>query len=134
LHNFVSNAIKYSPDGGEVRIIARLKPADDEFPYDSVVIGVKDQGMGIPVKSLKRSGHTFIRSHGSGTRKAGGTGIGLYLVRNIIAAHKGQMIVESEVGKGSTFWCRLPLRQPTEAKTVQEHLEAFPMVVRMPCQ
>ncbi len=112
LQNFVSNAIKYAPDGGEVRIIARLKPADDEFPYDSVLIGVKDQGMGIPESALKKLGEKFYRVNNSGTRKAGGTGIGLYLVRALIAAHKGTMNVESEMEKGSTFWIRLPLHQP----------------------
>jgi PAS domain S-box-containing protein len=112
LQNFVSNAIKYAPDGGEVRIIARLKPADDEFPYDSVLIGVKDQGMGIPESALKKLGEKFYRVNNSGTRKAGGTGIGLYLVRALIAAHNGTMNVESEMEKGSTFWIRLPLHQP----------------------
>ena len=120
LQNFVSNAIKYSPDGGEVRIIARLKPADDEFPYDSVVIGVKDQGMGIPESALKKLGEKFYRVNNTGTRKAGGTGIGLFLVRALIAAHKGTMNVESEMDKGSTFWIRLPLRQPEPEKTEEE--------------
>lgn len=112
LQNFVSNAIKYSPNGGEVRIIARLKPADDEFPYDSVAIGVKDQGMGIPEAALKKLGEKFFRVNNTGTRKAGGTGIGLYLVKALIAAHHGEMKVESEVEKGSIFWFRIPLRQP----------------------
>ncbi|MCW3096918.1 MAG: sensor signal transduction histidine kinase [Chthonomonadaceae bacterium] len=120
LQNFVSNAIKYSPDGGEVRIIARLKPADDEFPFDSVVIGVKDQGMGIPESALKKLGEKFYRVNNTGTRKAGGTGIGLFLVRALIAAHKGTMHVESEMDKGSTFWIRLPLRQPVEGTTEEE--------------
>jgi len=112
LQYFVSNAIKYSPDGGEVRIIARLKPADAEIPCDSVSIGVRDQGMGIPPAFLKKVGKKFERADNAGTRKAGGTGIGLYLTKYLIAAHHGIMTVESEVGKGSTFWVRVPLKQP----------------------
>jgi len=110
LQNFVSNAIKYS-SAGEIRIIARLKPADDEFPHDAVLIGVKDQGMGMPPAFLKKLGKPFERADNAGTRKSGGTGIGLYLVKALIAAHHGVMTVESEVGKGSTFWVKLPLRQ-----------------------
>ena len=113
LQNFVSNAIKYSP-GGEIRIIARLKPADEEFPTGSVLIGVQDHGMGMSQKDVKKIGDKFHRADNAGTRKAGGTGIGLYLVKALIAAHKGTMNVESELEKGSTFWIRLPLQQPKE--------------------
>ncbi len=119
LQNFVSNAIKYSP-GGEIRIIARLKPADEEFPFDSVLIGVKDQGMGMSQKDVKKIGQKFHRADNAGTRKAGGTGIGLYLVKALIAAHNGIMTVESELEKGSTFWIRLPLRQPVAETPAEE--------------
>jgi len=119
LQNFVSNAIKYSP-GGEIRIIARLKPADDGFPFDSVLIGVKDQGMGMSQKDVKKIGQKFHRADNAATRKAGGTGIGLYLVKGLIAAHKGEMTVESELGKGSTFWIRLPLKQPEPETPAEE--------------
>ncbi len=120
LQNFVSNAIKYSPDGGEVRIIARLEDATEEFPYDSVVIGVRDQGMGMPESALKKLGKMFFRVDNSKTRKAGGTGIGLFLVTNLIAAHKGYMWVESELEVGSTFWFRLPVHQPKDANAPAE--------------
>lgn len=123
LQNFVSNAIKYSP-GGEIRIIARLKPADEEFPFDSVLIGVKDQGMGMSAKDVKKVGQKFHRADNAGTRKAGGTGIGLYLVKALIAAHNGIMTVESELGKGSTFWIRLPLHQPEPEPTKEETAQA----------
>ena len=119
LQNFVSNAIKYSP-GGEIRIIARLKPADEEFPFDSVLIGVQDHGMGMSQKDVKKIGDKFHRADNAGTRKAGGTGIGLYLVKALIAAHKGTMNVESELEKGSTFWIRLPLSQPKEETTEED--------------
>jgi two-component system phosphate regulon sensor histidine kinase PhoR len=112
LQNFVSNAIKYSPNGGEVRVIGRLEPPSESYPVGSVLIGVRDQGMGIPEHSLKKLGEKFYRVDNKSTRKAGGTGIGLFLVNNLIAAHKGKWWVDSEVGKGSTFWFRFPLKQP----------------------
>ena len=120
LHNLISNAIKYAPDGGEVRIIGRILPATEEYP-ESLLLGVKDQGMGIPESYLKKLGEKFVRVDNKSTRKAGGTGIGLYLVKGIIGAHKGQMWPESEgVGKGSTFWVRFPMHQDhVEGETSQ---------------
>ena len=114
LQNFVSNAIKYAPNGGEVRIIARLEPASEEYPKGSLKMGVKDQGTGIPEAALKKLGKMFYRVDNKDHRKAGGTGIGLFLVTNLIAAHGGTMWVESEMGKGSTFWFRLPVKQPVK--------------------
>lgn len=120
LHNLISNAIKYAPDGGEVRIIGRILPATEEYP-ESLLLGVKDQGMGIPESYLKKLGDKFVRVDNKSTRKAGGTGIGLYLVKGIIGAHKGQMWPESEgMGKGSTFWVRFPIKQShIEGETAQ---------------
>ncbi|WP_075163548.1 ATP-binding protein [Chthonomonas calidirosea] len=113
LQNFVSNAIKYS-EGGEVRIIARQEPPSKEFPQGSVRIGVKDQGIGLSEKEIKRIGEKFFRSDNKKVRAVGGTGIGLFLVKHLIARHGGYMWVESELGKGSTFWFRIPLRQPKQ--------------------
>ncbi len=104
LQNLVSNAIKYSPDGGEVRIIGRVEP-------ETVLVGIKDQGLGIPESAKNKLFGKFFRVH---KRGAGGTGIGLYLVKNLVLRHKGQIWVDSEVGKGSTFWFRIPIKQPEE--------------------
>jgi two-component system phosphate regulon sensor histidine kinase PhoR len=112
LQNLVSNAIKYSPEGGEVRIIARLEPADEEHPA-MVLVGVKDQGLGIPEAYLKKLGQKFGTIRDKDRVTIGGTGIGLYLVKNLVAAHQGVMWPESEgPGKGSTFWFRIPAHQP----------------------
>lgn len=106
LQNLVSNAIKYSPEGGEVRVIARY-----ELEHDTVLVGIKDQGMGIPESAQKKLFKKFERVNNSSTRKVGGTGIGLYLVKNLVLAHKGNIWVDSQIGKGSTFWFRIPRRQ-----------------------
>lgn len=118
LQNFVSNAIKYS-DGGEVRIIGRLEPATEAFPDGSVLMGVKDEGVGLTESEIKKIGEKFFRSDNKKARSAGGTGLGLFLVKSLIAAHGGTMWVESEVGKGSTFWFRFPAKQHVPEETVQ---------------
>ncbi len=107
LHNIISNSIKYAPGGGEIRIVARIEPATEERA-ESVVIGVKDHGMGMTEPFLKRIGEKFNR--GDGRPKSGGTGIGLWLVKNIIMAHRGEMWAESPgIDKGTTFWVRVPV-------------------------
>jgi two-component system phosphate regulon sensor histidine kinase PhoR len=119
LQNLVSNAIKYSPNGGEVRIIIR-----DEPETNTVLVGVKDQGTGIPESARTRLFRPYIRIHNPQTASIKGTGIGLFLAKNLIEAHHGQIWVESEVGKGSTFWFRIP-KEPTDMSsgpvTVRPH-------------
>ncbi len=112
MHNIISNAIKYTPGGGEIRIIGRKEPLTEERA-SSVVIGVKDHGMGLTEAALKQVGKKFFR--GDKRPKASGTGIGLWLVNNIILAHKGEMWAESPgIDKGTTFWVRLPIEHLVE--------------------
>jgi two-component system phosphate regulon sensor histidine kinase PhoR len=117
LHNVISNAIKYSPDGGEIRIIGRIEAATEDRP-ESILIGIKDQGLGLAPGDIKKIGSLFvIASHGNKGVKEG-TGIGLYLVKNLVGAHNGVFWAESEgLGKGSTFWIRFPLKQGQIAET-----------------
>jgi two-component system phosphate regulon sensor histidine kinase PhoR len=117
LQNLVSNAIKYSPDGGEVRLIGRIEPEQE-----TVLIGVKDQGMGIPEAQQKKLFQKFDRvKHGNNrSRSISGTGIGLYLVKNLVRRHGGHIWFESQLGKGSTFWFRIPIHQPEETESEAE--------------
>jgi|YelNatPaOPRAMG01_1025707.scaffolds.fasta_scaffold14734_4 PAS domain S-box-containing protein len=103
LQNLVSNAIKYSPDGGEVRIILREEPETD-----SVLCGVQDHGTGIPESAKAKLFKPYRRIHNPKTVSVKGTGIGLFLVKNLVEAHHGTIWVESELGKGTTFWFRIP--------------------------
>jgi signal transduction histidine kinase len=113
LHNIINNAIKYSPDGGEVRIIGRLEPPSEEFPTGSLLMRVKDTGLGISKEDLPKIGEKFNRSSNKQATRAGGTGIGLFLTTNLVKAHHGVMWPESEGrGKGSTFNFRIPVKQP----------------------
>ncbi len=103
LTNLVNNAIKYSPNGGEVRVRAVRED-------NSILISVQDQGIGIPKDKLTKIFEKFERIDTKETRAAGGTGIGLYLVKHLVELHEGQIWAESEgVGKGATFYVRIPI-------------------------
>ncbi len=110
MQNLVSNAIKYSPDGG---VITAIMSQDDES--DTVQIGVKDCGTGIPESGRAKLFKPYRRIHNPQTASVKGTGIGLFLVKSLVEAHHGTIWVESELGKGSTFWFRIP-RRPDEAR------------------
>jgi len=100
--NLVSNAIKYTPDGGQV--IVRLI---DGAGFARVE--VEDHGFGIPEELQEHLFQPFYRARTEETRDIDGTGLGLHLVKNIIERHNGDMIFKSVYGKGSTFGFRLPL-------------------------
>lgn len=108
LTNLISNAVKYSPAGGPVRIGAEWQ-ADQQ----RVVVQVSDQGLGIPEAALGQLFSKFFRAHHPGHEGIGGTGLGLAIVHEIIRAHGGDVWVESREGVGSTFSFTLPVRNRT---------------------
>jgi PAS domain S-box-containing protein len=101
LDNLVSNAIKYSPRGGSVRITGRYDPAE-------VVVSVSDEGVGVPLDEQERIFDRFYRVEGPETRAVSGTGLGLYITRAIVEAHGGRCWVSSVPGQGATFSVALP--------------------------
>jgi signal transduction histidine kinase len=101
LTNLLGNAIKYSPDGGDVELAIREE-------VGSVVVSVKDQGIGIPVERQDRLFQRFYRAHAETEHDYGGMGVGLFLAQEIVLAHHGKMWFVSEAGKGSTFYISLP--------------------------
>lgn len=99
--NFVDNAIKYNHQSGSVTISAK--------DYNGFVrFDISDTGIGIPAEDLPRIFERFYRVDKARSRELGGTGLGLSIVKHIVAAHKGEVFVESELGKGSTFSFTLP--------------------------
>jgi signal transduction histidine kinase len=99
LSNLLSNAVKYSPPGGLVEIVAGT--VDDQ-----VLVSIRDHGIGIPESERERVFERYYR--GSNTSGISGSGVGLSLVRSIVALHKGSISLESVEGKGSRFTLRLP--------------------------
>lgn len=105
LTNLMSNAIKFSPAGGCIRISAE--------PWNGCVrVGVHDHGEGIAPQDLPKLFRKFSQIDSSATRKAGGTGLGLVICKGIVEQHGGQMAVESTPGEGSTFFFVLPPAAP----------------------
>lgn len=113
--NLVSNAVKYSPPG--TRVTLRVEE-DRHF----LVLSVSDQGPGIPQEDLKVLFQPFGRGRSADTL-AEGTGVGLYVVRQIVEAHGGRIDVQSEFGKGATFRVRLPLESRLVDKAHVDLLE-----------
>jgi signal transduction histidine kinase len=102
LLNLVGNALKFT-EVGEVRV--HVTAADDMF-----TIAVSDTGPGISEAEQQKIFEEFHQVDNSSTRKQGGTGLGLAIAKKIIEMHGGHMWVESSPGKGSAFWCTLPVR------------------------
>jgi two-component system, OmpR family, sensor kinase len=98
--NLISNALKYSPDGSLIEIVAAVEG-------DHVAVSVRDEGMGIPEQDLANIFGRYNR--GSNVSGIVGTGVGLYLVEIVAGLHHGNVTVESIEGKGSCFTVRLPL-------------------------
>lgn len=100
--NLLNNAIKYSPEGGDVTVHATNEG-------ETLLFGVQDQGLGIPKDHLGRVFERFHRVNNEDNRKIYGTGLGLFLVKNLVEqVHLGKIWVDSELGVGSTFLFRIP--------------------------
>lgn len=102
LANLFSNAVKFSPEGGAVTVRAHTNG-------EEVTIEVQDRGIGISPEALPRLFRKFYRADNTETRRIGGTGLGLSLVKQIIEAHGGRVWVESELHVGSSFFFSLPI-------------------------
>ena len=106
LSHLVDNAAKFTPAGGRVTVAA--KPTVESDGRLAVEIAVRDTGIGIPPHLHAKVFERFYQVDGSLTRKFGGVGIGLAVVKQIIEAHGSHIVLESESGKGSTFRFVLP--------------------------
>ena len=102
LENLLSNGLKYTPEGGRVGISWTTDA-------DHALISVSDTGVGISRENQKRIFERFFRADKARTREIGGTGLGLAIVKHLASTFKGEVTVESEVGRGSTFTLRIRL-------------------------
>jgi signal transduction histidine kinase len=112
--NLVENAVKYSPDGGEVRVSVAL---DEHVGQPVARVTVTDQGVGIAPEERARVFDRFYRvraDRGQLHRGHHGLGLGLYIAREIVRRHGGEIGVEAAPDRGSTFWFHLPVAGPEE--------------------
>ncbi|ELW74454.1 sensor histidine kinase [Streptococcus thermophilus MTCC 5460] len=104
IDNILNNAIKYSPDGGQITV--SMKTTDTQL-----IVSISDQGLGIPKKDLPMIFDRFYRVDKARSRAQGGTGLGLSIAKEIVKQHNGFIWAKSEYGKGSTFTIVLPYDQ-----------------------
>jgi len=110
IFNLVDNAVRFTPEGGAVRIVAQQHNG-------SIEVRVADTGVGIPPEALPRLFERFYRVDPARARDGGGTGIGLAIARSVVEAHGGTIRAESLPGKGSTFTFDLPIASPAAPET-----------------
>ena len=125
IYNLVENAVRYNEEGGTVRVSVRAErpqadqcergtlgkgcgDTEEESPGEAV-IRVADTGPGIPVAAQEKIFERFYRLDKSRSKETGGTGLGLAIVKHAALYHNGEVSLESEEGRGTTFTVRLPL-------------------------
>jgi two-component system sensor histidine kinase VicK len=106
LDNIISNAMKYSPEGGQITFSVK----EEE---DKIIVSIKDQGIGIPKENIGKIFERFYRVDKARSRKLGGTGLGLAIAKEMVGAHGGSIWVKSEEGKGTEILFSLPY-EPSE--------------------
>ena len=109
LTNLISNAIKYTPDGGVIEVFAG-------HLYNELYVKVKDNGIGIPKKDIARIFERFYRVDKARTRAAGGTGLGLAIAKEIVEAHGGKIQITSELHEGTEVMLTLPAKRRASRK------------------
>jgi PAS domain S-box-containing protein len=115
LVNLIGNALKFSTEGGRITIRAADKT-------NEIHVSVADTGIGITKENFDKVFEKFVQVDSSTTRSAGGTGLGLAIAKSIVEAHKGRMWLESDVGKGTTFFFSLPKMKEEMLKAQCESL------------
>ncbi len=127
--NLVSNAIRYTPAGGTIRIRFRPEqaaPQPANAPAAGAVLEVVDSGYGIPAAHLPRITERFYRVSTSRSRESGGTGLGLSIVKHVLHLHGARLEIASEVGRGSTFACHFGPERLRRRDQYDEHLHDPP--------
>jgi two-component system, OmpR family, phosphate regulon sensor histidine kinase PhoR len=109
LQNLLDNALKYGRDGGIITVTLQAVSHGERWPNRSgVVLSVADQGVGIPREHLPRLTERFYRVDKGRSRAVGGTGLGLAIVKHIVNRHRGQLVIDSDPGKGTVVTVWLP--------------------------
>lgn len=106
LDNLLDNAIRHTPQGGEITVAARERKSDVE-------VAISDNGEGIPPEDLPRIFERFYRVDKSRAKTTGGSGLGLTITKRLVEAHGGKIDVQSELGEGTRFTFTIPTRSPS---------------------
>lgn len=124
--NLLANAVKYSPQGGDIEVSVKQAQNEEELMAISgeassvkppcLIVAVRDSGVGIPEDELERVFDKFARLDNRLTRATPGAGLGLYICKLIVEAHGGHIWVRSKVGEGSTFGFSLPTDQTAQGR------------------
>ncbi len=128
LSNLLSNAIKFTPEGGWIKVLVKVAEAQDS---ETLIINVKDSGIGIPVEKLSNIFDRFYQVDDATTRQKGGSGIGLSLTKELVKLMNGDIMVSSEQGKGTEFSIRLPVSRQAKKVTAEQAL-ALPDSIYIP--
>jgi PAS domain S-box-containing protein len=116
MDNLLVNALHYTPSPGRIIVWATEAHLEEEgdgaFPQDYLVVSVRDTGVGIPLEEQERIFEKFYRVDNPLSTEAGGTGMGLAIVKSLVEAHEGRIWVESKPGAGSTFSFVIPASKP----------------------
>jgi len=115
IDNLIDNAVKYSKEGTVITLRTEVRP-------EEVLVSISDQGMGIPATELTKIFDRFYRIEERLQKDPGGLGLGLSLCKSLVEAHCGKIWVESEIGKGSTFYFTIPLKKIGEKVETQTKL------------
>ena len=130
MNNLLSNAFKFTPEGGEVVVSVRSNTKSEKYPEGFAEIVVRDNGVGIASEHQRKIFNRFYQVDNSQTRQYDGTGIGLAITKEFVELHHGEIIVMSEVGKGTSFTVRLPLGHAhLQSDEVVESMESDESVV-----
>ncbi len=118
--NLVGNAVKFTPEGGSITVDAKGGIQDPSAGGECIEIGVRDTGIGIAPQDLGRIFQKFEQVSLAQPQGVSSTGLGLTIVKEIVELHNGRIWVESEVGKGSRFVFRIPLKSKIRSEKPQE--------------
>ncbi|HUR44251.1 MAG TPA: response regulator, partial [Candidatus Saccharimonadales bacterium] len=121
LANLLSNAVKFTQAG---EVLVRVSKSAESEKHFTVKVAVSDTGVGIETKAISKIFEAFTQADGSTTRRFGGTGLGLTISKQLVELMHGEMGVESNPGKGSTFWFTLPLERSTAGTEEHRNFES----------
>ncbi len=126
-YNLLSNAFKFTKDGGEINVVLNLIPMKEKKGYaNKLLFSVRDSGSGIAKKDLELIFSSFYQGDQLPERKDFGSGIGLSLTKQLVNLHKGKISVESTLGKGSLFSVEIPLDQDSFEEIIEESYTESP--------